>query len=128
MQITYWFEAIWEVLSTVLKLVFVILQKGWVFLLGTITIMATIWATIVEIGVAIAYHLSAAWAILNEASNGYELARVAGWPPSMATGIAMLNRAAPVTEIVAYASTLIGLLVIFAAFRAMKSILPLFNT
>ncbi len=117
-------EAIWEVISKIGKLVWILLKSGWFVILGAVTFAKNLWAGIVAVYETVVTQANALWAVLTDANEGINSALAAGWPSGMAEGLGLVNTFIPVTESAVYLSILISAFMVCTLIRMVKSCIP----
>jgi len=116
--------ALWTISSKVFGILWALLSRSWWVLLIVIVMLLTVYPQMQD---AVAF-LKANWAWLYTAvqSGGADASALAsaGWPSWLADGFAFVDHILPISEALAMFGVLLALYVSMAAFRMLKSLLP----
>jgi len=93
-----WLEAFWETFSRIAKLVWTVLKSCWHVIVVTGSLLAAIFPHLVAGFEYVTTRLDATWAVLTDATDSMDTAMSAGWPAALASGVAFVNKYAPIAE------------------------------
>jgi hypothetical protein len=119
-----WVEALWQVISKVFKIVWVLLTNPMGLLLATVSLWMTIYGYMKPVLSAIALNAGVIWdSMANAGGDAYTL-MAAGWPSWLANGYAFVNAYLPVGESLVYFGIMVTTIVVCAVIRVVKSFVP----
>lgn len=119
-----WIKAIWEVISKISKLIWVLITNAWKPLLGVSSLLALLWQKVKEVVGIIVDSVSGIWATISGAGSDAKTMMAAGWPPWMADAFAFGNGFFPVAETMLYFGIIISTFLVMTLVRIVKSFLP----